>query len=125
MKARCLPVALVLGIVISASTHGSSANQTLTAAQARDHVGETATVCGTVASAHYAFRTRGQPTFLNLDRPYPKETFTVVIWGVNREKFGKPERRYRDKHICVTGPIKVHRGVPETVVQTPKQITVK
>jgi hypothetical protein len=29
-------------------------------------------------------RTRRQPTFLNLDAPYPQHIFTVVVWGESR-----------------------------------------
>jgi hypothetical protein len=64
---------------------------TLAAAQAKDHVGETATVCGVVANATFAVRTTGQPTFLNLDQPYPSHIFTALIWGSDRLKFGQPE----------------------------------
>lgn len=64
------------------------AQKTLTAAEAKDHVGEVATVCGEVASTHYAATSRGNPTFINLDRPYPNEIFTVLIWGSDRAKFG-------------------------------------
>jgi hypothetical protein len=98
---------------------------TLTAEQAKDHVGETAKVCGQVASEHFAFRTRGQPTFLNLDQPYPHPVFTAVIWGTDRARFSQPEKRYLNKRICVTGPITVHRGQPEMVLHSPKQIKVK
>jgi hypothetical protein len=49
----------------------------ITAAEAKDHVGEVRTVCGKVASARYAAQSKGQPTFLNLDEPYPKEVFTI------------------------------------------------
>ena len=51
--------------------------QTLTAEQAAGHIGETATVCGVVASAHYARRSQSQPTFLSLDKAYPNQVFTV------------------------------------------------
>ena len=44
-----------------------------------------------VASARLAERTQGQPTFLNLDAPYPKPRFTVVIWESDRLKFGQPD----------------------------------
>jgi hypothetical protein len=77
----------------------------LTAAQAKDHIGEQATVCGKVASTRYAATTRGKPTFLNLDKPYPSQEFTLLIWGENRAKFGSPEEKYRDKQVCVTGRI--------------------
>jgi hypothetical protein len=59
----------------------SAASGQLTAAEAKDHIGKKLIVCGTVVSARHATRSRGQPTFLNLDKPYPNQIFTVVIWG--------------------------------------------
>src|SRR5262249_30473130 len=102
--------------------HQESHAATLTAAQAKDHVGEIATVCGVVASATFATRSKGQPTFLNLDKPYPEHIFTALIWGSDRPKFGQPENTYKGKRICVTGTIKAYRGVPEIVVTEPGQI---
>jgi hypothetical protein len=96
----------------------------LTAVEAKDHVGEQATVCGKVASTRYAATTRGKPTFLNLDKPYPNPLFTVLIWGENRERFGAPEEKYREKPICVTGKITEYRGGPEIVVSNPQNIEI-
>src|SRR5467141_3757205 len=87
----------------------------LTAGEAKDHIGERATVCGKVASTRYAATTRGRPTFLNLDKPNPSQAFTVLIWGENRAKFRAPEEQYRGKQICVTGTITEYRKAPELV----------
>ena len=78
------------------------AQTAISATEAKDHVGETTTVCGEVASAHYAAKNRGNPTFINLDKPYPNEIFTVLIWGSDRPKFGDPEESCRSKHIRAT-----------------------
>jgi hypothetical protein len=94
----------------------------LSGAEAKDHIGETATVCGNVVSAHYAARSKGSPTFLNLDEPYPRQIFTILIWGSDRPKFGDPETKYRNKRVCVTGMIKNYRGAPEIVADSPDQI---
>lgn len=40
----------------------------LTSAEAKDHIGEQATVCGKVASSRYTATTRDKPTFLNLGK---------------------------------------------------------
>lgn len=101
------------------------AQKRLTAAEAKDHIGEVATVCGKVVSANYAAGSRGQPTFLNLDKPYPNHIFTIVIWGENRTMFGRPEVEYRDKQICVTGKIQSYRGVPQIEARSPSQIRVE
>ena len=97
----------------------------LTATEAKDHIGEQATVCGKVASTRYAATTRGKPTFLNFDKPYPTQIVTVLIWGENREKFGTPEKKYRDKQVCVTGKITEYRGAAEIVVSDPQSIDVQ
>jgi hypothetical protein len=52
-----------------------SAQSSISASEAKNHVGENGTVCGQVASAHYAMKSRGRPTFLNLDRAY-QNTFS-------------------------------------------------
>jgi len=94
--------------------------------EAEKYVGKEKTVCGTVASATYATRTKGQPTFLNLDQPFPNQIFTVVIWGSDRKKFNDPpEKFYKGKTICVTGKIKSFKGKPEIIVNDPSQIKFK
>jgi hypothetical protein len=102
----------------------STAAQTnkITAAEAKDHVGETRTVCGKVASTHFASKSKGEPTFLNLDEPYPTEVFTILIWGSDRAKFGAPEMKYKDATVCVTGKITSYRGKPEIIATEPSQI---
>ena len=92
-------------------------------AQAAAHVGKQAKVCGTVVDARHAIKTKGQPTYLNMDKPYPHPTFTAVIWGKDRGRFGMPPNiLYRGRTICVTGKISIDHGTPEIVVQSPTQI---
>ncbi|NOZ84020.1 MAG: DNA-binding protein [Epsilonproteobacteria bacterium] len=87
------------------------------------HIGEIQTVCGIVASTYYSSRSRGQPTFLNLDRSYPNQIFTIVIWGSDRYKFKKPpEILFKMKRVCATGRIKAYRGIPQIIVRNPSQI---
>jgi DNA/RNA endonuclease YhcR with UshA esterase domain len=114
-------VMLVLTLAVSVA----QAQKTLTAAEAKDHIGEKATVCGNVVSTRYATRSRGNPTFINLDKPYPDQVFTVLIWGSDRPKFGEPEQAYQHKRICVTGKISDYKGVPEIVANEPSQIRVQ
>src|SRR5262245_28501025 len=90
--------------------------------QAKNHFRETATVCGVVVSTKYSESSRRSPTFLDLDNPYPRQPFTIVIWGTDRAKFGAPEATYAGKRVCVTGTIEEFRGTPEIVVTDPAQI---
>jgi DNA/RNA endonuclease YhcR with UshA esterase domain len=109
------PVLLALAIVLP--------QRTVTADEAKTLVGKDAKVCGTVKSARYASRSSRKPTFLNFDKPYPDQVFTVVIFEEDRAKFDKPEEKFRDKDICVTGKVQEFRGTPEIVATDPKQIT--
>ena len=90
--------------------------------QAKNHFRETATVCGVVVSTKYAESSRRSPTFLDFDNPYPREPFTIVIWGMDRAKFGTPEATYAGKRVCVTGTIEDYRGKPEIIATDPSQI---
>ncbi len=118
-RAFVVPAVVVLWVAIG------YAQSSISAAEAKNHVGERGTVCGAVASTHYATRSRGNPTFINLDKPYPDQIFTVLIWGSDRPKFGDPEEKYRNKHICATGKISDYKGVPEIVAYDPSQINVR
>lgn len=123
MNSKLRPAsALVITVLLSGFVLGQNS---ISASQAKNHVGENATVCGQVATTHYADRSRGNPTFINLDKPYPNQVFTILIWGSDRPKFGNPEDDYRGKHVCVTGNISMYRGDPEVVARDPAQISVK
>jgi hypothetical protein len=96
---------------------------TLSPEDAASHIGETATVCGVVASGEYEPNEQSQPTLLDLGTPYPNAIFTAVIYGMDRAKFGTPETALLGKRICVEGPITYYRGKPEIVLTEPSQLS--
>ena len=109
---------------VAFSVWALSANAaTISPADAAGHVGESATVCGVVASAKFAANSRAKPTFLDMGQPYPNETFAAVIFGSDRAKFGEPETTLAGKRICVTGQVRNYRGRPEIIVSDPSQLT--
>ncbi len=94
---------------------------TIDAFEADRHVGRTATVCGPVASARYLGG--GGLTFLNLERPYPDQPFTIVIPSEVRRAFGTaPEREFLGRDVCVAGAIELHRGKPQVMLRDPVQL---
>jgi len=101
----------------------ASWSEQYTAQDAAKHIGEIGTVCGLVVSPKFAMRSKGQLTFLHLDRPYPNHVFTVVIWGKDRPKFGRPDATFAGKRICVHGLIADYEGRPEMMATDPAQIT--
>jgi len=114
-------IVLILAFLFIVPSVFSASN--ISPEDAINHIGQQATVCGNVASTHFASRSKGQPTFINLNRPYPNQIFTVLIWGSDRSKFpGAPENYYSNKRICVSGKIKEFRGAPEIIARYPSQI---
>jgi hypothetical protein len=94
---------------------------TLSPAEAGQHVGETATVCGRVASAHLPQSAR-EPILIDLDQRYPDQIFTIVILGRDRARFGALDKSLLDQHLCATAPIQLYRGRAEMIVQDPAQL---
>lgn len=100
---------------------GPISAQTISAADAKNHVGEKVTVCGKVASERTATTSRGEPTFINLDAAYPNQVFTILIWKEDRQSVGAlPSEGSR---VCVTGAIQDYRGVPQIVVWSKNQLS--
>lgn len=89
--------------------------QTITAAQAREHDGETATVCGVAQNEHTAGTTRGKPTFIDLDSAFPYQIFSILVWDQDRPNIGELPRT--GSRVCVTGAINYYHGVPRIVVR--------
>jgi len=98
-----------------------AAAQTITAADAKNHIGERAMVCGKVAGERTATSSRGAPTFINLDAAYPNQIFTILIWGEDRKDVGELPRV--GAHACASGVIQDYRGVPEIVVRNAGQLS--
>lgn len=93
--------------------------------EAAAHVGATATVCGRVHGTRY-LDAGSRLTFLNLGRPYPRQDLTIVIRDRDRAAFGgRPEIRYRDARVCVTGRIRSYRGKPQIVVEDPARLRIR
>ena len=118
-------ILFVLSILLLVANLAFTAD-TISPEEAINHIGQQATVCGNVTSTHFASRSKGQPTFIDLNSPYPNQIFTVFIWGSDRGKFSSaPETYYNSKNICVRGLIVRYRGTPEIIVRDPSQISVK
>jgi hypothetical protein len=107
-------------LVLALSPVARAAN--INAQDAPRYVGETATICGVVASTNFARQVPGKATFLDMDKPYPNETVTVLIWGEDRDRFGALESTFLQKRVCATGQIQLYRGRPQVIVHDPREL---
>lgn len=104
----------------------STSNGTLIWNEAKEHIGETVTVFGSVVDSEYASSSNGKPTFLDVGMPYPDSNrLTLVIWGEDRSAFPvPPEKAYAHKDIRVTGVPYIYDGVCHIKISSPSQIQV-
>jgi DNA/RNA endonuclease YhcR with UshA esterase domain len=117
-----LLLAGLLSTVMSIDVAWSQQAKGISASEASNHVGDNVTVCGVVASATYATRSKGKPTFLNLDKAYPNHIFTAVIFDDYRDRFDYPPESLAGSTICVTGLVEQYKGRPQIKVKSPSQI---
>ena len=109
-------------LIFGAVCYQAIAADSIAPADAINHVGQRARVCGKVVSSKYAQSSRRSPTFLNLDRPYPNHVFTAVIWGDARPRFKSAPELLQGHSICVTGAIMLYKGRAEMEISDPAQI---
>ena len=121
MKRSCLTkLAVVAWLATFTPAHAGLPR--LLSYQAKNHIGDNATVCGLVVSTELVESSHRSATFLDLDHPRPHQPFTIVIWGDHRAKFGTPEVALANRRVCVTGMIEDFRGTPEIIATDPSQI---
>ncbi len=113
----------LLAFVVLASAASSSvaqAQKTVSAQEASRHVGETVTVTGIVADVGHS--QRSNTTFVNFGAPFPNHSFTAVIFASAASLFPDVDS-WKGKTLSVTGVVKIYRGKPEIILNSPTQVT--
>lgn len=89
--------------------------------QAKYQVNAKATICGTVVDAKFSEKSGN--TFLNLDKRFPNDIFSVSIWKNDRVNFSyQPEVLLLNKQICVTGLVRENNGKPTMSISNEKAV---
>jgi DNA/RNA endonuclease YhcR with UshA esterase domain len=89
--------------------------------EAAKHVGETATITGTVDGVHQSGKGN---IFLNMGGKYPNQAFTAFIPSSSAAQFSNSQQ-YEGRTVSVSGKITLYKGKPEIIVNSPSQITTK
>jgi endonuclease G, mitochondrial len=80
------------------------------------------TVCGTVVSTHKSGKGN---TFLNLDKSFPDQIFTVTIWDRYQHNFPyEPHVVLMNKKVCVTGKVLESGGKPAISVENENNLEI-
>lgn len=80
----------------------------ITASDAKNHLGEMATVCGKVVDSKvskYGIAGHGKPVSFDLDQPEPNPLFYFIAFGAQPAEPQEVVAAYTGKHVCVTGKI--------------------
>ena len=92
--------------------------------QARYHVdkGRPVRICGHVVSTHKSGKGN---VFLNLDKKFPNQVFSVTIWKKDMVNFTyEPHVRLINQLVCVKGKIGEYKGVPTMNVKNEEAIEI-
>jgi len=100
-------------------------SQTVSLDSVAKYEGKKVTVCSKVIGTHVSSGEK-KNTYLNFGKPYPDNTFTVLIAADDLSKFKYvPAEFLTDKNVCITGTVVIYKGKPEIVVTSEEQIKVQ
>jgi hypothetical protein len=91
----------------------------ISAADAKNHNGETVTVCGKVVDtkvSKYGLAGRGKPVTFDIDQPEPNPVFYFVAFGAQPGGPDEVIAAYKDKRVCVTGKINLAAERPPFIM---------
>lgn len=99
--------------------------QTLSVNEALKHEGEIVTICAKVAGT-YVTKGESKVIYLNLEKPYPNNPLTIVIFEKNADNFDyNPLEFLKNKNICVSGKITVYKDKPQIIAIKQEQIKIQ
>lgn len=91
----------------------------ITTDEVNDYIDKKVVVRGYVADVAI----RPKVNYLNFDKKFPDHTFTVVIFPSDASKFDDLNE-FKNKNVEVSGKIKLYKGKPQIIVNSPAQIKI-
>jgi len=110
---------------LSATTHQTPSFILTDPKEVIKHEGELVSVEGCVASAILMENINGKPLFINMFDPYPRNLFSVVIWGKDQANF-LSAAEYDKKKVRISGMVEKSKTKESFTIslRNPKQITI-
>jgi len=93
-------------------------NNSITARDTAQHIGETRRVCGKIA----ANKSQKKYIHLYLDAAAPKQSLTIII-AKNNQALVRQVNHLGKADICITGKIEANKTAPQITVNDPDQIS--
>lgn len=112
------PTPLIEGDVTWSKITGNA----IGACNAGNYIGEEKIVEGRVADG---YKSKTNTVFLNLEKPYPNQCFTGVIFSSDLINFPEnPQNYYEGEIVRIRGIIKEYEGKPEIILKDRSQIEI-
>jgi hypothetical protein len=92
---------------------------------AKNHIGETAIVCGKAVDAKistYGIGGHGKPVTFDIDQAEPNQVFYFVTFGKPGDNPEEAVSAYQGKRVCVTGKISTAASGPYILAADRSQI---
>jgi hypothetical protein len=113
MKKILLPALMLFGFAGVAN-----AQHTFNAADFKNNLGKTGTLCDTV----YSMKTVNDTlALLNMGAAYPRQKYTIAVKG---NKIKLDLAHIKGKQVCVTGVFEMFKDQPEVAADRPEQFEV-
>jgi len=111
--------AFLLVIVLGSWSLASADEKTVPDSLAKNHVGETTAVKGTVAKVSVS---GSGTTYLNFGGSFPNQTFTAVIFTSDAAAFSNP-KQWEGKRVIARGKVELYKGKPEIILRKASQLS--
>jgi hypothetical protein len=124
---RILALGSLLGLSVVAYSQNADPPR-VNPGDAKNHVGEMATVCGRVVDTKtlkYGIAGRGKPVLFDIDDPEPNPVFYFVAFGSAPAGPEEAITAYNGKRVCVTGKIAETSSLPFIMAADRTQIKIK
>ncbi len=112
-------LALACGVVSAQESKTNSIPPKIPASEAKEHVNVEATVSGKVIELYKTEKL----VRLNLDKAFPNQPFTVVIFATKTNLFPELDK-LKGKTIEVTGKITEYRDQPQIILVSTNQLKI-
>ncbi|MFT6585324.1 MAG: DNA/RNA endonuclease YhcR with UshA esterase domain [Cognaticolwellia sp.] len=102
----------------------AASQESINSSNALDYVGQNVNICGALAQ----IKDFKKGIYLNIDRDYPNQTITFVIWDNNLERIEKEWGSFRSlksKTVCASGKVNTYKGKPRISINSSYDFTVK
>ena len=118
MKCFFLILFIIIGFTSSAQL------KEIEIADVSKDVGDSVHVVAQITGVRQLTNSKGQPTFINLGKPYPNHLLTLVIWEDIRKLITTElsEDKLKGGIVIVTGVIETFKGKPQIVIENTKQL---